>query len=162
MFDSIRETCYVYIWYYAFLFLNKTVYVVCNTVFTSFDILLLTFWHYCKICRFPKLTVWKEYFTILMWFFLFCLNGKCRLGKFQVFFYINFTVWTVSIFIITLRLYDLSSKLYHYTVYFLLKTTKYFQCINVMFNPCACMCDLIIHCIIFQVKLALLTLWICQ
>lgn len=95
-------------------------------------------------------------------FFLFCLNGKCRLGKFQVFFYINFTVWTVSIFIITLRLYDLSSKLYHYTVYFLLKTTKYFQCINVMFNPCACMCDLIIHCIIFQVKLALLTLWICQ
>lgn len=58
--------------------------------FTSFDILLLTFWHYCKICRFPKLTVWKEYFTILMWFFLFCLNGKCRLGKFQGFFFYQF------------------------------------------------------------------------
>lgn len=26
-----------------------------------------------------------------------------------------------------------------------------------MFNSCACMCDLIIHCTVFQVKLALLT-----
>lgn len=115
-----------------------------------------------KFADFPNLQCEKSISRFWCGFFLFCLNGKCRLGKFQVFFLINFTVWTVSIFIITLRLYDLSSKLYHYTVYFLLKTTKYFQCINVMFNPCACMCDLIIHCIIFQVKLALLTLWICQ
>lgn len=133
MFDSIRETCYVYIWYYVIPLLEQ--YSVCYVQysFMSFDILLLTFWHYCKICRFPKLTVWKEYsinlFTIRFFHnFVILLKWQCRLGKFQVvFFFINFTVWTISIFIITLRLYDLLSKLYHFTVHFFFGDNKIFN-----------------------------------
>lgn len=152
--------------------MNNTVYVMCNTVLWVLIFYCLHFDIIAKSADFPNLQCEKSILLIYLLYsvskdrffhnFVILLKWQCRLGKFQVFFFINFTVWTVSIFIITLRLYDLSSKLYHYTVYFLLKTTKYFQCINVMFNPCACMCDLIIHCIIFQVKLALLTLWICQ
>lgn len=99
MFDSIRETCYVYIWYYVIPLLEQySVYYV-QYIFMNFDILLLTFWHYCKICRFPTLTVRKGILLIhyinrpfisrFWWCFEFYLNGKCRLGTFQVVVFVN-------------------------------------------------------------------------
>lgn len=129
--------------------MNNTVYVVCNTVLWVLIFYCLHFDIIAKFADFPNLQCEKSILLIYLLYsmskdrlfhdfdvvFLFCLNGKCRLGKFQVFFFfINFTVWTVIIFIITLRLYDLPSKLYHLTVHFLLMTTKFsmYKC-NVQF-----------------------------
>lgn len=157
MFDSIRETCYVYIWYYVIPLLEQ--YSVCYVQysFMSFDILLLTFWHYCKICRFPKLTVWKEYsinlftiqcikrpifFTILLFF----LNGNVDWENFRLFFFYQFhRVNNQYIHYHIKTLWSLIEIIPFYSAFFFWRQQN-FQCINVMFNSCACMCDLIIHC----------------
>lgn len=115
--------------------MNNTVYVMCNTVLWVLIFYCLHFDIIAKSADFPNLQCEKSILLIYLLYsvskdrffhnFVILLKWQCRLGKFQVvFFFINFTVWTISIFIITLRLYDLLSKLYHFTVHFFLETTK--------------------------------------
>lgn len=125
--------------------MNNTVYVMCNTVLWVLIFYCLHFDIIAKSADFPNLQCEKSILLIYLLYsvskdrffhnFVILLKWQCRLGKFQVFFFINFTVWTISIFIITLRLYDLLSKLYHFTVhFFFLETTKFsmYKC-NVQF-----------------------------
>lgn len=134
--------------------MNNTVYVMCNTVLWVLIFYCLHFDIIAKSADFPNLQCEKSILLIYLLYsvskdrffhnFVILLKWQCRLGKFQVvFFFINFSVWTISIFIITLRLYDLLSKLYHFTVhFFFLETTKFsmykcnvqFMCMYVWFD----------------------------
>lgn len=125
--------------------MNNTVYVMCNTVLWVLIFYCLHFDIIAKSADFPNLQCEKSILLIYLLYsvskdrffhnFVILLKWQCRLGKFQVvFFFINFTVWTISIFIITLRLWSLIEIIPFYSAFFFLETTKFsmYKC-NVQF-----------------------------